>query len=86
MLEYGNAIEVSIRAGSIVAVENVKNEMLKQHFSASARDTVTGHLQINCVLIDFFLWDLAKLMESGQYSTGRRSEVVPCHRTRSVQY
>lgn len=49
----GSREEISIRAASIVAVERVREEMVKSY----QRD---GEEEISSVLIDFYLWDLAK--------------------------
>ncbi|KAG8830978.1 hypothetical protein FRC20_008238 [Serendipita sp. 405] len=85
-LEYGSDMECSIRASSIVAVQQLREKMVwKQeqlHHTGSTEQT----FPINSVLIDFLLWDLAKLVESGQHSTGRVSIPLPCHRTRSTYY
>ncbi|KAG8803764.1 hypothetical protein FRC17_006126, partial [Serendipita sp. 399] len=80
LMEYGSVIESSIRASSIVAVERLKERMIEK------QKQLDQAFSINCVLIDFLLWDLAKLVESGQHSTGRPSAPLPCHRTRSIYY
>jgi hypothetical protein len=51
-------------------VELIKREILRQHPDA----------KINAILIDFFLYDLAKEMEA----SGK--EMIPHHRTRSIWY
>lgn len=82
-MDYGSTIEIAIRAGSIVAVEALKQEMVRQ-----MNLNGNGVFNVNCVLIDFFLWDLAKEVESGSPSSGLtgRDEILPCHRTRSIYY
>jgi len=84
-LEYGSIEEMSIRAASICAVDAIKEEMNdpKNH-----RDG--PWTPVTSVLIDFFLWDLAKLVENGEVSlTGpekKRNVILPSHRTRSIYY
>lgn len=77
LLSSGCNEEVSIRAASIVAVERVKEEMVAM-----------GVEGVSSVLIDFFLWDEAKMVETGEdviegYDTER---VLPAHRIRSTWY
>jgi hypothetical protein len=86
-LDYGSTLESSIRAGGIVAVEELKNCMM----ALQARDSQnppegSQKPHINCVMIDFFLWDLSKLVECGEVSIDNHLEVLPCHRTRSIYY
>lgn len=77
----GSREEVSIRAASIVAVERVRQEMVQNYQSE-------GEEEVSSVLIDFYLWDLAKKIEVGQESVGGliTSEILPAHRTRSIWY
>ncbi|CAK5275357.1 unnamed protein product [Mycena citricolor] len=78
ILAPGCAEELSLRAASIVAVERVRAEM-----TSLARDEVSS------VLIDFYLWDLAKKIERGEeHIEGLETtqEMVPIHRTRSIWY
>lgn len=42
--------------------------------------------QINAVLIDFFLYDVAKEKEKQEQEEGREEESLPHHRTRSIFY
>jgi len=81
MLPYGSKPECSIRAGSIIAVEELKVQMEEQ----SAHKQREGP-RFNSVLIDFFLWDLAKSVESEENATGSTLDILPCHRTRSIFY
>ena len=76
--------ELSLRAASIVAVERVRAEML----ALEAREDPAGSDTISSVLIDFFLWDLAKRVERGEeHIEGiETAEMVPTHRTRSIWY
>ncbi len=77
----GSREEVSIRAASIIAVERVREYILSIRGS--------GHEEeISSVLIDFYLWDLAKKVESGENRVQglETADIVPAHRTRSVWY
>lgn len=71
-VKHGSAVEQSIRAASILAVEAV-------------RDRIPG---VSSVLVDFFLWDLAKRVEAGtEIIEGLATQdVLPAHRTRSIWY
>lgn len=84
MLAPGSREELSLRAASIVAVERVRTEMLTlQAMEVSAESAVSS------VLIDFYLWDLAKKVERGEERIeGIRTteNMVPTHRTRSIWY
>ena len=69
-IESGHPWEVQLRGCSIWCVELVKSEILKAHPDA----------HVNAILIDFFLYDLAKERErAGQ-------EAIPHHRPRSIWY
>lgn len=70
-LPSGHGWEVQLRGCSIWAVELIRREILHAH--PDARD-------VNAVLIDFFLYDLAKEREL------QMGFAVPHHRTRSVWY
>lgn len=70
MIEPGHSWEVQIRGCSIWAVELLRREMLQLQPDA----------KVNAILIDFFLYDLAKEREK----TGE--EAIPHHRTRSIWY
>ncbi|KAK3320609.1 hypothetical protein B0T19DRAFT_244043 [Cercophora scortea] len=66
----GSNWEMQLRACSIWCVELIRREIIKQHPDA----------KLNAVLIDFFLYDTIKEIESaGQ-------ETIPHHRTRSIWY
>nr|GAT53035.1 predicted protein [Mycena chlorophos] len=89
MLEPGSAEELSLRAASIVAVERVRNEMQVLAAIESAGHGVTaGSDEVSSVLIDFYLWDLAKRVERGEERIEgiETAEMVPTHRTRSIWY
>lgn len=47
-----------------------------------------GSEEISSVLIDFYLWDLAKRIEDGEDKVEgiETAELVPLHRTRSIWY
>lgn len=45
-----------------------------------------GAQNINAILIDFFLYDLAKEKEREAIERGREDEMIPHHRTRSIWY
>ncbi|EIN12572.1 hypothetical protein PUNSTDRAFT_81854 [Punctularia strigosozonata HHB-11173 SS5] len=88
--------EISIRAASILAVEHVKDAILDL-LSASKPDSAdassdicaNGEKEVVCsVLIDFYLWDLAKWLEQGERGIeGIETNIMlPAHRTRSIWY
>ncbi|KAG6915902.1 hypothetical protein DXG01_009369 [Tephrocybe rancida] len=76
--------EISLRAASIIAVERVRQEILYL-FAEAGED---GEDVVSSVLIDFYLWDLAKKIESGEETIEamETAELVPIHRTRSIWY
>jgi hypothetical protein len=74
--------EIAIRAVSIIAVERV---------AAALRvdgDIRAAGAPTSSVLIDFFLWDLAKRLEVGQDRIEgiKTQPMLPMHRTRSIWY
>jgi len=85
----GSKEELSLRAASVVSVEMVREEIERlieeEKDNREARDE--GE-QISSVLIDFYLWDLAKEIEEGKKQVeGVETEgLVPAHRTRSIWY
>ena len=81
-LAPGSREEISVRAASIVAVEKVRDEITQMKEENQAEgDGVTS------VLIDFYLWDLAKKIESGEKIEDTDTvEMLPAHRTRSIWY
>lgn len=87
MLMPGCREELSIRAASIIAVEKLKVEISRLSRSAAAKAGYSED-RISSVLIDFFLWDLAKRIEEGKESIREIeiSEMLPAHRTRSIWY
>lgn len=84
-LSPGCKEEVSIRAASILAVEALRAEIckLRSKNSEEVRDD-----NMNSVLIDFYLWDLAKNLERGEETIEgiQTKEIIPAHRTRSIWY
>ncbi|EAU85978.1 hypothetical protein CC1G_03001 [Coprinopsis cinerea okayama7 len=87
-LPMGCREELSLRTSSIIAVDRVRAEILA---AIQEEDPDNSHVlgsTISSVLIDFFLWDLAKRLESGEESIeGLETEdIVPIHRTRSIWY
>jgi hypothetical protein len=77
----GNASreEVAIRAASIVAVERV---------AAALRADGRAGKDVCSVLVDFFLWDLAKRIEAGEDRVEgiKTQPMLPAHRIRCVWY
>jgi len=68
--------EVAIRAASVLAVEALRIEVERLR---------AGEERISSVLLDFFLWDLAKRVE-GDAESYEKVELLPAHRTRSIWY
>ncbi|RPD73216.1 hypothetical protein L226DRAFT_572647 [Lentinus tigrinus ALCF2SS1-7] len=93
-LASGSPEELSIRAASIVAVERVRREILRIVADARCSGVNGGGEEdgdeaddaVSSVVIDFYLWDLAKRVEGrpdgveGIQSAG----MLPIHRTRSI--
>jgi hypothetical protein len=73
--------EIAIRAASIVAVERVAAAL------RAAPDEDGGN-EVCSVLIDFFLWDLAKRIEEGEDRVEgiKTQPMLPMHRTRCIWY
>ncbi|KAF2804849.1 uncharacterized protein BDZ99DRAFT_490963 [Mytilinidion resinicola] len=69
-LECGHSWELQLRGCSIWSVELLRREIVRDHPEA----------KINAILIDFFLYDLAKEKED------EGEEEIPHHRTRSIWY
>ncbi|PSR99218.1 hypothetical protein BD289DRAFT_361371 [Coniella lustricola] len=70
LIESGTSWEMQMRACSIWCVELIKREIQRNH----------PEVQVNAILIDFFLYDLMKELEA------KGQESVPHHRTRSIWY
>ena len=91
-LEPGSREEVSLRVASIVSVERVREEILRvvkdRTSSQSPGPGKSNAGEVSSVLIDFFLWDLAKRIEGGEEKIEgiETSGILPAHRTRSIWY
>lgn len=97
-LPPGSREELSIRAASIVAVERVRKEIdriirkeeleHKEAENARGEQRQDGAGKVSSVLIDFYLWDLAKRIETGEEALDglETAPMVPIHRTRSIWY
>lgn len=85
MLEPGCKEEISLRAASIVAVERVREAIVELNRADKSEKRSES---ISSVLIDFFLWDLAKRLERGEEKIEgmETAEMLPAHRTRSIWY
>jgi len=70
IIPSGHSWEVQLRGCSIWCVELIRRHISKDHPEAS----------VNAILIDFFLYDLAKEREKAG------TEELPHHRTRSIWY
>jgi hypothetical protein len=79
--------EIAIRAASIVAVERVA-AALRADGRATAADGSSGPSSVSSVLVDFFLWDLAKRIEEGEDRVEgiKTQPMLPAHRTRCIWY
>lgn len=83
-LVTGSPEEISIRTASIVAVERLREEITNlQRDQNSVKEE-----EVSSVLIDFYLWDLAKDIESGNHKIEgiKTTTMVAPHRTRSIWY
>ena len=76
-----------------MAVERVRKQIIELKLAAisdSEGEEETGEEEenISSVMIDFFLWDLAKRIESGDENIKgiQTTEIIPAHRTRSIWY
>lgn len=87
ILPYGCKEELSLRSASIMAVERLRNEILLLiDKEGGERELALRSGVVSSVLIDFFLWELAKKIETGEENIQGSVEVVPVHRTRSIWY
>jgi len=86
MLESGCKEELSLRSASIIAVERVREEILRLIAEEVGAEEEEG--TVSSVLIDFYLWDLAKRVESGEEKIEgiETAVMMPTHRTRSIWY
>ncbi|KAI5204946.1 hypothetical protein AUEXF2481DRAFT_97722 [Aureobasidium subglaciale EXF-2481] len=69
-VDHGSSYEVQLRGCSIWAVELLRREIVRNNPGA----------KVNAILIDFFLYDLAKEKEKAG------EPAIPHHRTRSIWY
>lgn len=70
IIEPGSSWECQLRGCSIWTVELIRRHILQEHPEA----------KVNAILIDFFLYDIAKEREKAG------EESIPHHRTRSIWY
>lgn len=75
-LEKGSELELEIRANSIWSVELVMNR-IKELLEKEPSNDIP--IQINSILIDFYLWDYAK-----QYTVELKK--IPIHKTETIFY
>lgn len=83
MLPNGSPEEMSLRVASILAVERIRQAIVN---SIGDKPEAEG---ISSVLIDFWLWDMAKKVERREVrlpGVDQDAELVPVHRTRSIWY
>ncbi|KIX08229.1 uncharacterized protein Z518_02885 [Rhinocladiella mackenziei CBS 650.93] len=73
-LESGEDLEIEIRGCSIWCVELIRREIERKHPEATGK--------VNAVLIDYFLYDTCKELET----SGEVEDMLPHHRTRSIFY
>ncbi|THH03915.1 hypothetical protein EW146_g10318 [Bondarzewia mesenterica] len=94
MVPHGTREEVSVRAASVVAVDRVRAEIVGLRLAerqkgndGEGRKEAEGE-EVSSVLIDFYLWDLAKRIENGEERVAgiQTEEMLPAHRTRSIWY
>ncbi|KAG8856447.1 hypothetical protein FRB96_006413 [Tulasnella sp. 330] len=79
LLPYGSEEEMSLRAASILAVERIRECIA----------VYNGNESVSSVLIDFWLWEMAKKVEGGSATlpgVEPGGEMVPIHLTRSIWY
>ncbi|KAH9935106.1 uncharacterized protein BXZ73DRAFT_45440 [Epithele typhae] len=86
-LKSGSKEELSIRVASIVGVERVREEIVKL-VRAESSGGEQAEDAISSVVIDFYLWDLAKRVEgcADELDGIQTAPMVPVHRTRSIWY
>lgn len=84
LLPSGSDEEMSLRAASILAVERIR-----ECIARNRKDAGSQQKEITSVEIDFWLWDMAKQIESGEEKIPGldvAAQIVPIHRTRSIWY
>ena len=87
-LESGCKEELSLRCASIIAVERLRTEISKLLADEEGGPDDGQGPVVNSVLIDFYLWDLGKRVESGREKIEGMdtAELMPTHRIRSIWY
>lgn len=85
-VQHGSREELSIRAASILAVEEIRKEINKMEDTENERKK--RGVDVSSVVIDFYLWDFAKRIEKGEDSVKgiKTQPALPAHRTRSIWY
>ncbi|KAF9452911.1 hypothetical protein P691DRAFT_793687 [Macrolepiota fuliginosa MF-IS2] len=81
--------EVSLRAASITAVERVRDKIVQALSSSCPDQGEPERIEVvSSVIIDFYLWDLAKRIENGEERVEgiETSDLAPIHHTRSIWY
>ena len=89
LLSSGSREEVSLRAASIIAVERLREEILRLIEEEGGDSELASNAGVvSSVLIDFYLWDLAKKVEAGEERIEgiETAQMVPTHRIRSIWY
>jgi hypothetical protein len=76
LIPSGSSWEIQIRGCSIWCVELIRRRIIEMHPETEG--------EINAVLLDFYLYDAAKALETAALSGG--GEGLPHHRTRSIWY
>ena len=88
-LVSGSCEELSIRAASVVAVERVRCAISRLIAEEGDGDNGRAGMDaVSSVMIDFYLWDLAKDVEGreGGVEGVETRAMLPVHRTRSIWY
>ena len=75
--KYGY-LQTNIRGASIHAVELLV-EMIKKQIRQNPEMYNISSEDINAIILDFYLWDVAKINE-------KNMDHLPIHRTRSIYY
>ena len=81
LIPFGDPMEVEIGEGSIHAVELIKEEIIKMKLENIHLTEDKEKVNINCVLIDYYLWGIRR-----KISHEIHSAEIPFHRTRCVFY
>ncbi|KZS92893.1 hypothetical protein SISNIDRAFT_454825 [Sistotremastrum niveocremeum HHB9708] len=83
LLPSGSREEIAIRSASILAVDAIRNEVVRLSLGGD-RDVEA----LNSVMIDFWLWEMAKRIECGSENITDVSTttILSPHRTRSIWY